>query len=113
MCELEPDVGCAFVNSPTARQRVNDHKTATAHVIGAAFSHLSLKAASLVNDLTVDGVAVDTNGQGDRALTVRNGVGDKFGHHEREVAGPLAAELPGQLAVQGVSRDAGRRVVAR
>jgi hypothetical protein len=44
---------------------------------------------------------------------VRNGVGDKFRDHERQLAGPLATEFIGEPVTQGLSSDAGRRVVAR
>jgi hypothetical protein len=88
-------------------------KTASAQLVGAAFSHLPLEAAPLVDDLIEDTVAVDTNGDRDRALTVRNGVGDELRDHEHEVAGPLATELVREPLMQGLSSEAGGRVVAR
>ena len=103
----------AFVNSPTARQGVNDLKTASAYVVGAAFSHLPLEAAPLVDHLTEHTVAVDTNGDRDRALTVRNGIRDQLRHHEHEFANPLASELVRKPLIQGLPSDAGGRVVAR
>jgi hypothetical protein len=88
-------------------------KTASAQFVRAAFSHFPLEAAPLVDDLTEDTIAVDTDRQRDRALTVREGIGDQLRHQEREVAGPLATELSGEPKMQGLSGDAGRRVVAR
>ena len=112
-CELEPDMRRALVNAPTARHGVDDMKTASAHVVGTALSHLSLEAAPLVDHLPENTIALDTDDQRDGALTVRDGVGDKLRDHERQVACPLATEFVDEPVIEGLASDAGRRVVAR
>jgi hypothetical protein len=83
-----------------------------AMVIRTAFAQLSLEAAALVDDLTVDVVASTAHAEGDRAATVDDGVCDKLRNHEREVAALRSTEVVSEPLNQGLSSDAGCRNLA-